>query len=260
MDGFSYNNIFETKGIEYIIIIAFLLMIIPFWVIINRQVSLKSQIRHAIGILSESILRIPHGLLFNRNHTWAHLGKSGVAEVGIDDFLLHLTGEVRFTGLKEPGSFIRKGEMLAGIDHNGKILKIYSPISGRVEKINRLLTEDPSAINEDPYENGWICKINPTGWTEETKSYYLADEALAWTKAELQRFKDFLAGSVRKYNPDTSMVILQDGGELYDRPLSDLPDEIWNDFQKSFSRYAGLKYLTLYFIRTEIIYGNFIIN
>jgi glycine cleavage system H protein len=239
MDGFSYNNIFETKGIEYIIIIAFLLMIIPFWIVINRQVSLKSQIRNAIGILSEGILRIPKGLLFNKNHTWVHLGKSGVAEVGIDDFLLHVTGELKFTGLKEPGSFIRKGEVLATADHNGKILKIYSPISGTVDKINALLTETPAAINDDPYEKGWICKINPQGWTEETGSYFLADEALAWTKAELQRFKDFLAGSVRKYSPEASMVLLQDGGELCDRPLSDLPDEVWHDFQKSFLDVQG---------------------
>ena len=64
MDGFSYNNIFETKGIEYLIIIAFLLMIIPFWIIINREASIKSQIRNAIGILSEGILRIPQGTSF----------------------------------------------------------------------------------------------------------------------------------------------------------------------------------------------------
>jgi glycine cleavage system H protein len=234
MNGFSYNNIFETKGIEYLIIIAFLLMIIPFWIVINRQVPLKNQIRNAIGILSESILRIPKGILFNKNHTWVHLLKSGVAEVGIDDFLLHVTGELKFTGLKEPGSFIRKGEVLAAADHNGKILKLYSPISGRIEKINALLTEDPAAKNDDPYEKGWICKINPEGWTEETGSYFLADEALAWTKAELQRFKDFLAGSVRKYSPEASMVLLQDGGELCDTPLAELPDEVWHDFQKSF--------------------------
>ena len=239
MDGYSYNNIFETKGIEYLIIITFLLMIIPFWIVINRQVSLKTQIRNAIGILSENILRIPKGLLFNKNHTWVHLGKSGVADVGIDDFLLHVTGEVKFTGMKEPGTFIRKGEVLAGIEHNGKILKVYSPISGRVEKTNRLLTEDPQAINDDPYEKGWICKINPAGWMEETDSYLLADEALAWTKAELQRFKDFIAGSVRKYSPEASLVLLQDGGELCDRPLAELPDEIWHDFQKSFLDVQG---------------------
>jgi hypothetical protein len=43
-----------------------------------------------------------------------------------------------------------------------------------------------------------------------------------------------MAESVKKYSPETSMVILQDGGELFDRPLSELPNEAWQDFQKSF--------------------------
>jgi glycine cleavage system H protein len=234
MNGFSYNNIFETKGIEYLIIIAFLLMIIPFWVMINKEISIKNQIRNAIGVLSERILRIPLGLLFSKNHTWAHLEKSGLAEVGIDDFLLHLTGEVKFINLKAPGTFINKGELLVGIELNGKILKVYSPISGTVKDTNQLLNVTPSVVNEDPYEKGWICKIQPSNWIEETDTYYLANEALDWTRMELNRFKDFLAGSVNKYSPEVSMIILQDGGELCDRPLSDLPNEVWQDFQKSF--------------------------
>jgi len=234
MDGFSYINIFETKGIEYLIIIAFLLIIIPFWILINREVSIKARIRNAIGILSEGILRIPMGLLFSKNHTWAHLEKSGVAEVGIDNFLLHITGEVKFKNLRTAGSFINKGELLADIEHNGKILQVYSPISGTVAATNSLLKEAPSVVNADPYGKGWIYKIEPSGWIEETDTYYLANEALAWTKMELNRFKDFMAGSMNKYSPEASMLILQDGGELCDRPLSDLPDEIWQDFQKSF--------------------------
>jgi glycine cleavage system H protein len=239
MDGFSYNNIFETKGIEYLIIIAFLILIIPFWIIINKDVSIKARIRNAIGILSEGILRIPPGLLFNRNHTWAHLEKSGVAEIGIDDFLFHITGKVKFTDLKAPGSFINKGDLLAGIDQKGKILKVYSPISGRIAATNRFLTDAPEVVNEDPYEKGWMYKIYPSRWIEETEKFYMANEALAWTGRELQRFKDFLAGSSGKYSPEVSMVLLQDGGELCDKPLSDLPDEIWKDFQKSFLDLAG---------------------
>jgi glycine cleavage system H protein len=234
MDGFSYNNIFETKGIEYLIIIGFLLMIIPFWIMINRDVSIKNRISSALGILSERILKVPLGILFSKNHTWAHLEKSGVAEVGIDDFLLHVTGEVKFKNLKSPGTIINKGDLLADIDHNGKILSVYSPISGKIAGTNRLLTETPEVINEDPYEKGWIYKINPSGWIEETDTFYMADEALAWTRMELQRFRDFLGGSVKNYSPEVSMVLMQDGGEICDRPLSGLPDEIWKDFQKSF--------------------------
>lgn len=234
MDGFSYNNIFETKGIEYLIIIAFLVMIIPFWIIINRQNGISRQIKKAIGVLSASILRIPLGLFYSSNHTWTHLEKSGIANVGLDDFLVHITGEVKFSNLKNPGNFINKGELLADIDQNGKLLQIYSPLSGRIMNTNTLLYKSPGVINEDPYGKGWIYKIKPSEWIAETDSYYLAEEAIAWSKKELERFKDFMAVSMKKYSPETSMVILQDGGELCDRPLSELPDEVWQDFQKSF--------------------------
>ena len=239
MEGFSYNNIFETKGIEYLIIIAFLVIIIPFWIMINREVSIKSQIRTALGILTEGKLKVPLGIFFSKNHTWAHLEKSGIAEVGIDDFLLHITGDVKFNNLKAPGTVINKGDLLADIDHNGKILQVYSPISGKITGTNRLLTETTSVVNEDPYEKGWIYKINPSGWIEETDTYYMANEALAWTRMELLRFRDFMGGTMNKYTPELSMVLLQDGGEIIDRPLSELPEEIWKDFQKSFLDLPG---------------------
>jgi glycine cleavage system H protein len=180
------------------------------------------------------VLRIPQGLFYSRNHTWTHLEKSGLAEVGIDDFLMHITGEVEFRILKKPGNFINKGDLLAEIDQNGKQLQIYSPISGRIIETNSILYETPGIINEDPYEKGWIYKIQPSDWVAETESCYLANEAITWSKKELERFKDFMAVSVRKYSPETAMIILQDGGELKDRSLSVLPGEVWQDFQESF--------------------------
>jgi hypothetical protein len=123
---------------------------------------------------------------------------------------------------------------MAEIDQNGKQLKIFSPVSGKITDTNSILNENPGLLNVDPYNKGWIYKIKPSGWVSETNSYYLAEEATAWTRKELIRFKDFLAETMNKYSPETSMVILQDGGELSDKPLSELPDEVWQDFQKSF--------------------------
>jgi glycine cleavage system H protein len=234
MEGFSYNNIFDTKGIEYLIIIGFLFLIIPFWILINKQAEVKMKFKKTIGILSDSILKIPRGLFYSKNHTWAHLQKSGYAMVGLDDFLLHITGEVRFNNLKSPGDLIKKGELMAVVLQNSKTLKINSPLSGEIIDLNSMLNESPGVLNEDPYGEGWVYKIKPSDWKKETSSYYLADEALAWSKNELLRFKDFMAESMKKQSPETTMMIMQDGGELCDRPLSELPDEVWQDFQKSF--------------------------
>jgi glycine cleavage system H protein len=234
MDGFSYNNIFETKGIEYLIIIAFLILIIPFWMIINKQSGAKVHIKRTPGILTASVLKIPRGLFYSRSHTWAHLQKSGNALVGLDDFLLHITGEVRFKNLKAPGDSIKKGEIMAEVIQDGKTLQISSPLSGEIDDMNLLLNETPVILNEDPYGDGWLYVIKPTKWIQETSSYFIADEAIAWSKNELSRFRDFMAESMKKYSPETTMVILQDGGELCDQPLSELPEPVWQDFQKSF--------------------------
>lgn len=234
MDGFSYNNIFDTKGIEYLVIITFLLLLIPFWLALNRKVTIKEQIQKAIGVLSASILRIPQGIFYGKNHTWAYLEKSGNARIGLDDLLLHITGEVKIHQLKNPGESIRKGEILAEIDQNEKSLSIFSPISGKILDSNPVLNVNHHLLNEDPYGKGWLYSIKPTNWVAEIPACYLAEEATDWFKKELERYKDFLSINLGKYSPETSFATLQDGGELIDNSLSELPVEMWQDFQKEF--------------------------
>lgn len=233
MGEFYRVDIFDTKGIEYLFVIVYLLGLIMFWKVSGKQIT--KQIQKVLGNLSASILRIPHGLFYNKNHTWTHLEKSGAAMVGMDDFLQHLTGKVEFSSLKQPGEIIKKGDLLAEIDKNGKQLKVFSPISGKILSTNSTLYESPEMLNEDPYDKGWIYKIKPSNWIEETNSYLFAEEAEDWSSAELGRFKDFLMlGSMRKFSSEPSMVMLQDGGELCDNILSELPDEVWKDFQVEF--------------------------
>jgi glycine cleavage system H protein len=233
MDGFSYHNIFDTKGIEYLAIIAFFLMLIPFWIILNRQV-VSRKIKHIIGILTANVLKIPQGIFFSKNHTWTHMERHGVALVGVNDLLLHITGAVNFNHFKGPGEIISKGDLLTEIHQNGNILRIFSPISGKIIAKNTTLIEHPEISNEDPYEKGWIYKIKPTNWIADTNSYYLAEEATQWSQKELERFKDFLAGAAEKYSTNSSLTVLQDGGELCDHILAEMPKEIWQDFQQEF--------------------------
>lgn len=234
MDGFTYHNIFETKGIEYVAIIAFFAILVPFWIILNRQVKATKQLQRKLGVLTASALRVPQGIFFNKNHTWTHLDSKGVAKVGMDDLLLHLTGELKFSKLKKPGETVGKEDVLVDVTHEGKRLRILSPISGEILSVNPLLSDDPGILNEDPYVKGWIYKIRPSRWIAETNSFYLAEEASSWSVKELERFKDFLATSVERYTSDPSHVVLQDGGELIDQPLAHLPEEVWQDFQRSF--------------------------
>lgn len=234
MEGFSYSNIFETKGIEYIAVIIFFAILVPFWILLNRRAKLRKEFLKRFGVLSESTLEIPQGVFLGNNHTWTHLDMSGIARVGLDDLLFHITGEVQLKVLKNLGDKIAKGDELIEISRNGKVLKILSPISGEIMDSNSLLSKNPEAINQDPYKSGWVCKIKPSSWLVETSGYYLAEEALKWTSKELVRFKDFLSASTEKYSAQPAMAVLQDGGELSDNPMSEMPKEVWQDFQTTF--------------------------
>jgi glycine cleavage system H protein len=235
MEGFSIVDIYETKGTEYLFVIAYLFILIIFWNVAKNPQKVIRQISEAVSTLSAKILRIPQGVYFNRNHTWTHLGESGAAKVGLDDFLQHVIGNVKLTNLKNPGETIKKGEMLSEIEQNGKRLKIYSPISGEILETNSILGENPEILNSDPYQQGWIYQVKPSNWVKETSSYLLADKATEWSKKEFVRFKDFLSGgAMKKFSSESSMVLLQDGGEIRENVLSELPDEVWEDFQKAF--------------------------
>lgn len=234
MEEITYTNIFATKGIEYIIIITFFLALIPFRMLMKKKKvpALAAKKEHAF--ITANTLRIPQGIFFSKFHTWAHLQTSGSAKVGLDDFLIHLTGDVQLTHLKQPGTKIRKGDLLAQINHAGKSLNVLSPVSGEVKDTNTSLTEEPELIRVDPYEKGWIYSIKPSAWKEETSTCFLAEDATGWAVQELDRFKDFLAVSTKKSMPEPLGVLMQDGGELIKNPLANMTQDIWTDFQKSF--------------------------
>lgn len=241
MEEFNYVNIFETKGIEYLAIITFLVILIPFWIILNRQIKMNKRIKHALGVLTANVLRVPQGIFYSKNHTWTYLEKTGAAKVGLNDLLLHITGEVKFIDFKKPGEMISKGELLAILNQDEKALRIYTPISGKIISANPVISQNPEMLNEDPYGDGWIYKIKPSNWKAEINSYLFAEDATNWLKKELERFRDFLVVSVKKYSTDPSVTILQDGGELRDNSLSELPKEVWQDFQRSFLPVPGEK-------------------
>jgi glycine cleavage system H protein len=236
MEQFVYSDIFDTKGIEYIIVIFFFLLMIPFWRMLNRPVKMKETLGDVIRAINLQALRVPQGLLFNRNHTWSHLEPSGVASVGMDDLLLHLTGGVELSYLKERQERVKRGEPIARITQEGKELVITSPISGEIDRVHSSLEENSGAIIDDPYSS-WLYRIRPEKWREETSDAMMAEKASEWTGKELERFKDYLA-EIAAEVPGSGLV-LQEGGELTSYPLREMDQKVWTGFQEKFLGMEG---------------------
>lgn len=165
---FTYTNIFVTKGMEYRVILLFFAERIPVWLTMNRKTK-QEKIGKLAGFVTQDSIKIPQGLFFSKNHTWAYLGANGEAKVGVDDFLLRFTGDVTINHIKHPGEKINKGDVLPLINRNGKNLRILSPISGEIQKENSGIFENQAALKTDPYILGWMYSIKPSDWKAENK-------------------------------------------------------------------------------------------
>lgn len=233
MEGFTYTNMFDTKGIEYIIVILFLLLVIPFWLIINRKSEAVQHIQERIRVLTANFLRIPKGLFFSQNHTWLYLEKSGQAKIGLDDLLQNVLGKITVQPLKSTGDTVKKGEVLALIEQGEKQLKILSPLSGEIVALNASVP-DNETFHAESLEEDWLYSIVPANWKKETSGFLLGGEAAAWFSEEITRLKDFLNINLGRQAGLEPLVVFQEGGELEINPLAELDAGIWNEFQNEF--------------------------
>ncbi len=185
-------------------------------------------------IFNETSVIAPKGLFFNKTHTWAFMEKNGMVKIGLDDFLLHVTGPLSRIKMKQAGEQIRMGEPALTIIQNGKQLVINAPVSGSVKCQNGQLLDDISLLNSSPVHEGWIYAIEPSNWEKESQFLIMADKYKEWLKNEFTRLKDFLAFNRQTSNAEFVPIMLQDGGELKDNLLSDFGPEVWEDFQNKF--------------------------
>jgi len=200
----------------------------------NKEAVVKDTNSGMSTVFDENSVIIPKGIYFDKTHTWAFMKKDGTVKIGIDDFLLHITGPVTRVEMRNAGDKIKKGDQLFSIIQKGKQLNIYAPISGTIQTHNESLTTNSSLLNSAPYEEGWVYTIEPTNWLLEIQFLTMAENYKTWLKDEFSRLKDFFATVVKTDSPEYALIVLQDGGALKDNVLADFGPEIWEDFQIKF--------------------------
>ena len=194
----------------------------------------KSEMKRSGIFPGENAIKIPAGLYYDKTHTWAFMDRNGVVTVGIDDFLQHVTGPISQIKMKGEGKKIKKGDQILAVVQNGKHLNLYAPVSGTITEQNIQLLNNSELINNSPYNDGWIYKIEPSNWLKENQLMFMADKQKEYIKREFTRLKDFLASAFNAATGTLSPIVLQDGGEIKDGVLSDLGPEVWDDFQTKF--------------------------
>ena len=100
-------------------------------------------------------------LLYSPNHMWTMVTPEGNVSVGLSDYAKeHLKGIVGIQ-THPVGYEVKKGEPLGVVETWMFMFDLYSPVSGKIIKINKVLQDEPFIINKDPYEIIWIAEIKP---------------------------------------------------------------------------------------------------
>ena len=106
---------------------------------------------------------IPADLRYTKSHEWLRSLPDGSIEIGITDHAQAALGDLVFVEVPEAGRILSVGDACAVVESVKAASDVYSPLGGEVLAGNELLATQPELINQDPYGQGWILRLRPTG-------------------------------------------------------------------------------------------------
>jgi len=119
-------------------------------------------------------------------HVWARYESDVLVTVGITDVAQHLAGKVIAVSPKKVGRTLTKGQSAGTVESGKWVGPVPAPVGGELVAVNDALKGNPGLINQDPYGAGWIVKLKPLNWDEDSKDLVTGDTGVA----EYQRALD----------------------------------------------------------------------
>ncbi|EHT1784514.1 glycine cleavage system protein GcvH [Staphylococcus pseudintermedius] len=103
-------------------------------------------------------MAVPSGLKYSKEHEWVKV-EGNTAIIGITDFAQSELGDIVFVELPEVEDELTEGETFGSVESVKTVSELYSPVSGKVVAVNENLENAPEAVNESPYEEAWMVKV-----------------------------------------------------------------------------------------------------
>ena len=110
-------------------------------------------------------MKIIDKLKYTEEHEWIDI-QEDVAIIGITDFAQSELGDIVFVELPNIGDSFSRNDVFGTVEAVKTVADLYIPVSGEVVAVNEDLEANPELINSNPYEQGWIIKINLTDSSE----------------------------------------------------------------------------------------------
>jgi glycine cleavage system H protein len=131
---------------------------------------------------------LPDDLYYHEKHTWAT--KDGdLLRVGVDSIGVALAGKIIFVRVKKIGKNINAGKNFGTAEAGKGVIPLTAPVTGEIVETNPNVSgRKVKELNEDPYGEGWLIKIKPTGDLDAELSKLITGNAIKpWAEEEIKQ-------------------------------------------------------------------------
>ena len=127
-------------------------------------------------------MELPSGLKYSREHEWVRV-EENTALIGITDFAQAELGDVVYVELPEVGTEVEANNTFGVVESVKAVSDLFAPVSGVVTEANTTLEDEPELVNSDPYEDGWMIRVEMKD-ESELNDLLEADSYRAYTEEE----------------------------------------------------------------------------
>ena len=103
-------------------------------------------------------MNIPAELRYTKEHEWIRV-EGDVAYVGITDYAQSELGEIVFVDINTEGETVNQNEVFGSVEAVKTVSDLNMPVTGEVLEVNETINDQPELVNNDPYGEGWMIKI-----------------------------------------------------------------------------------------------------
>lgn len=104
-------------------------------------------------------MNFPENLRYTEEHEWVKLNDDGTALIGITEFAQGELGDIVYVEIETEGEELAANEVFGTIEAVKTVSDLFLPVAGKVLEVNTDLEDTPETVNNDPYEAGWLIKM-----------------------------------------------------------------------------------------------------
>ena len=134
----------------------------------------------------------PDELYYDKNHGWASV-EGNVVTQGVTEFAQKISKEIVYVEVPRVGRTVEQGKTFMSMESGKWVGRIAALVSGTLSEINEELEWDVTAINENPFGEGWLAKIEASDMGELDNLLSVSDaDFQSFVESEIEKYKGIL--------------------------------------------------------------------